>query len=331
MKILSLFVGLFVVFSCSFVSAGLPRGICDLGEVSVSGISSGGYMAVQMEVAYSSLLRGAGVIAGGPWYCANNNVAIATTSCMNLPIGIVVPELVTSVLTAQNTLQIDALSNMKNHKVWLFSGTKDTVVEQGVVKKLESFLEYFVDKKNIHTEYGYKAEHAFITNNYGNACDHLGSPFINNCGLDASGAILEHIYGTLNPPVDPIADNIVEFDQTKFIPPIYLAPAISLHEKAYAYIPTNCQKSGARTCKLHIAFHGCEQDIPRIGLDFVQHTQYNGWAEANDIVIVYPQTTSNILNPKSCWDWWGYTGVEYPARLGPQMNTIYNMIGYFTD
>ena len=38
----------------------------DASQTSVSGLSSGGYMAVQFEVAFSSLVRGAGIIAGGP-------------------------------------------------------------------------------------------------------------------------------------------------------------------------------------------------------------------------------------------------------------------------
>lgn len=36
----------------------------------VSGISSGGYMAVQMHVIYSGEFTGAGIVAGGPFYCA---------------------------------------------------------------------------------------------------------------------------------------------------------------------------------------------------------------------------------------------------------------------
>lgn len=42
-------------------------------------------MAVQMHVIYSSLFKGAGIVAGGPFYCAQDNVAIAQTSCMKNP------------------------------------------------------------------------------------------------------------------------------------------------------------------------------------------------------------------------------------------------------
>jgi len=42
----------------------------NVGDLTVSGISSGGYMAVQFHVSYSSAINGAAIFAGGPFYCA---------------------------------------------------------------------------------------------------------------------------------------------------------------------------------------------------------------------------------------------------------------------
>jgi len=42
----------------------------DIKETSISGISSGAFMAVQFGVSWSSIVKGVGVIAGGPYYCA---------------------------------------------------------------------------------------------------------------------------------------------------------------------------------------------------------------------------------------------------------------------
>jgi hypothetical protein len=50
-------------------------------QVSVSGLSSGAFMAVQFEVAFSSVVTGAGIIAGGPYFCSQGSVFTATTSC----------------------------------------------------------------------------------------------------------------------------------------------------------------------------------------------------------------------------------------------------------
>src|SRR5215204_1167799 len=40
--------------------------------ITVSGISSGGFFAHQFHVAYSKLVNGAGIIAGGPFACVEN-------------------------------------------------------------------------------------------------------------------------------------------------------------------------------------------------------------------------------------------------------------------
>src|SRR5262249_5179245 len=46
----------------------------DIGQTSVSGVSSGGAMAVQMHVAHSSIMRGVGVIAGIAYDCADSSL-----------------------------------------------------------------------------------------------------------------------------------------------------------------------------------------------------------------------------------------------------------------
>ena len=43
------------------------------GKTTVSGLSAGAFMAVQLQVAYSASIAGAGVVAGGPYYCAIGN------------------------------------------------------------------------------------------------------------------------------------------------------------------------------------------------------------------------------------------------------------------
>src|SRR5438046_289574 len=62
----------------------------DIKASSISGISSGAFMAVQFATAWSSIIVGVGVIAGGPFYCAQGSpydfplggVLRATGPCM---------------------------------------------------------------------------------------------------------------------------------------------------------------------------------------------------------------------------------------------------------
>lgn len=59
----------------------LPNFNVDIEQTSVSGLSSGGFMAVQFSVAYSAIIMGAGIIAGGPYYCAQGDIDIAIRKC----------------------------------------------------------------------------------------------------------------------------------------------------------------------------------------------------------------------------------------------------------
>ena len=34
-----------------------------------------------------------------------------------------------------------------------------------------------------------------------------------------------------------------------------------------------------------------------------------------------------LTNPNGCWDWWGYTGVAYPTKAGPQIAAVRAMLG----
>src|SRR4051794_11105406 len=76
-----------VVFTAACLALPLPGGAqtvnlpalkVDTTQISVSGLSSGGFMAVQFEVAYSASLKGAGAIAAGPYDCAQDNSTTAT-------------------------------------------------------------------------------------------------------------------------------------------------------------------------------------------------------------------------------------------------------------
>ena len=65
-------------------------------------------------------------------------------------------------------------------------------------------------------------------------------------------------------------------------------------------------------CKLHVAFHGCSQGKYKIGLDYIKNSGYNQVADLNNIIVLYPQAKSNLIsNPMGCFDWWGYSGVDF--------------------
>jgi len=46
----------------------------DASRISVSGMSSGAYMAGQLHLAHSSIFNGVAIVAGGPNYCAMGEI-----------------------------------------------------------------------------------------------------------------------------------------------------------------------------------------------------------------------------------------------------------------
>eukprot|EP01136_Pigoraptor_vietnamica_P005621 Opistho-1_new@37505 len=104
-----------------------------------------------------------------------------------------------------------------------------------------------------------------------------------------------------------------------------------MDKDGYVYVPTACQQNA--TCRLHVAFHGCEQGHSSVGMDYVEDAGYNGWAEANNIIVLYPQVLPTSMlgsNPKGCFDWWGYTDSKYAYKSGAQMSAVKKMIDAIT-
>ncbi|XP_069807883.1 poly(3-hydroxybutyrate) depolymerase-like isoform X2 [Dendropsophus ebraccatus] len=268
--------------------------------VSVSGISSGAYMANQFHVAHSGRVLGAAMFAGGPYYCAICNALTATGACMKVPATISLIPLRAYTDTCATTGLIDPLSNLARGRVFIFSGSKDSVVLQGVSKKLEEYYASYITSGSIKAVYNIAAEHTMPTDSYGGACGTLNNDYISNCNYNGAYEALNHIHGGLQKPSSTgQSGQLITFDQSEFF---NLAPAITygMDTAGYMYVPTAC-KNGAR-CRLHIAFHGCLQGREKVGDKFARYAGYNQVADLNNFIIMYPQARSMVTNPNGCWD-----------------------------
>ena len=305
----------------AWAAVDLPTLNINKTQTTVSGLSSGGFMAVQLHVAYSATFaKGAGIVAGGPFYCAEGSIVSATGRCMASPAGIPTSSLISTTNNWASQGSIDPVSNLQNSKVYLFSGTKDSTVKPGVMDALNTYYKSFVPTANIVYKKNIAAEHAMITDDYGNACATKGSPYISNCNFDLAGNILQHLYGTLNPRNNGTlpSGNFIEFKQSAFITNHGMATT------GWAYVPQACQAGGSASCKLHVVFHGCQQNVSNVQQQYVRNTGYNRWGDSNNIVMLYPQTSTAATN--SCWDWWGYDSANYSKKSGPQMAAIKAMV-----
>jgi hypothetical protein len=160
---------------CSNTTLGLTIKAND--EVTVSGVSSGGFMSAQMLVAYSDDIKGAGLFASGPYFCTRG-VPTTIVDCMTTGLSIYTEQLILSAEGFATLGLIDKLSNLQDSKVYIFSGKNDYIVWQGVVKKNEEFFRKL--GASIQTEYSLDAEHCLPTDFFGNKCGKLGTPYINN-------------------------------------------------------------------------------------------------------------------------------------------------------
>ncbi len=213
---------------------------------------------------------------------------------------------------------IDPVANLTASRAYLFSGTRDSIVRPAVTDDLSAYYRAFLPSANIAYEKGVPAEHAFVTDGYGNACDAKAvPPYINHCGFDLAGAILRQLYGPLDPRNDGgSAGGLAEFDQGEFVKGHGMATV------GWVYLPEFCAAGGR--CRLHVALHGCKQNGAAVGQAYPRGTGYNRWADANRIVVLYPQTGPDAVN--GCWDWWGYDSAHYADKAGPQMAAIKAMV-----
>ncbi len=337
MKFHSLPAGALLLFAAGVAAQPLPRLAATTNDVTVSGISSGGYMAVQFQVAYSSLVRGAGIVAGGPYYCAEGSVRRALGNCM-APSGKDLPPTPDETLKTVGQLaqagRIDPLKNLQDDRVWLLAGGNDKTVLPPVMDALDAFYRATLPGDAISFVKVPDAGHAMLSvaDPQANACPTSESPFINRCqDIDAAGKLLAHLLSPLQAPAAAPAGEMIVFDQRPFVSG--RAVDASMANEGYAFVPASCRSGG---CKIHVAFHGCLQNAGEIGRRFVDGAGYNGWAASNRIVVLYPQTVRRygpawgsfrwLLNPKGCWDWWGYTGSDYHTRDGAQMRAVRAMI-----
>src|SRR4051812_35078333 len=156
------------------------------------------------------------------------------------------------------------------------------------------------------------------------SCGEHAPPFVVQCGYEAAERLLRHLYpeNFKAASADPDRDGtLMPFDQREFFDA--QDATVSLHGVGYVYVPVQC---GREACRLHVAFHGCNQDVDSIQDDFFHDAGYNRWAATNNIVVLYPQTTQALVNPNRCWDFWGYTGQDYANQNGTQMRAVKAMV-----
>ena len=319
----------------------LPKLGADLALTSVAGLSSGAYMAGQIQVAHSKDIVGAGIVAGGPYACAESaasrifpfwptavaqNGTQALYQCMETSLGTPDPvALATRAKELAEDGEIDPIAGLAADNVYLFSGKKDDTVKLAVVQAAKRFYkEVGVDEGNTALIEG-DGGHALITAQGGGvACGVSDTPYVSNCGYNQAQAILAWIYGPLADPSVEAKGRYIPFDQGAFSD-----PGDGLADEGVVYVPQGCAEQDG--CRVHIVLHGCQQSREAVGDSFVKGSGFAEIADTNRIVVLFPQIKASTINPKGCWDWWGYTGLDYLGKDAAQIKAIWAMVERLTS
>lgn len=291
----------------------------DLTKIGVSGLSSGGYMANQFHISHSDWVDKVGIIAAGPYYCAQNSIKTALAQCVSTSTDATSQNLSQQADVFESQQKIAKLDNLTSSKVWLLRGTKDATIHTGVTQALHAQYLQWVDPKNVAYIENQPFAHHVPTLTFGSQCDVSESPFLGNCDYDAAGNMLNFLYPSLLPRNAQPQGQLLTFSQQA----LGGEHATSLAEQGFVYIPKSCQ--AGESCQLHISFHGCQQNGQTVGKQFVENNGLNNWADTNHLVVLYPQTKNSMfmpLNPQGCWDWWGYSGNEYATQNGQQIKAV---------
>lgn len=177
---------------------------------------------------------------------------------------------------------------------------------------------------NVTKQFTIASEHCQPTISFGNDCSALESPFINKCDYDGAGAAFGVLLGSnLRPRGKTNPNNLLRISQSKYFPSGSSVTGMS--DTAYVYVPSAC--ASGTTCRLHISFHGCQQYTDSIGKVYMLNTGYSAWAESNNVIVLFPQATTDFLkNPEGCFDWWGYGSSDYAVSERPTSKVYYLFI-----
>lgn len=306
------------------VPPALPGITVDQERIAVAGISSGAAMAGQAHFAWSDRLRGAALVAGPPYGCAGGSLETALGPCIEArPYLPDANRLAARVRERAASGQLAPLSGLAGDVVYVLHGRDDDTVAPALAGAVAGVYEALSEEAGglaVVTDTDRAFPHLLPTVDRGVDCRLGGEPWLGRCDFDAAGTIMAKLFG--EPAGDAAAEgagDLRRFDQSAFIPED-ADPLMA--DAGYLYLPPDCRSGAA--CGVLVVFHGCQQNADKLGEAFVRDAGFNRWADVHRVAVLYPQVRSSYLplNPKACWDWWGYTGEAYDTRDGAQLRWL---------
>lgn len=306
-------------------SIDLPKLTVDPARITVAGFSSGAYMATQTQMAWPKIFSGAGLIAGGPYGCAEGKLANALGACMQEAPAIDVDALVLRATKRADSGALGPISALAKANVYVLHGSGDQQVAASVSHAAATFYDKLRDSnpvlKDMRVTWDGDREfaHTLPVAARGDNCDKSEAPYLGHCGFDAAAAVFSHLYGKPPHAASAATGEVRSFEQQRFRAD---GKDAYLGDTGYVYLPKACLSG--KPCGVMVVFHGCKQNVAAIGEAFVREAGFNRWGDAYQVAVLYPQTRASFvpLNPQACWDWWGYSGADYDTRQGVQQQWL---------
>lgn len=323
-------------------AAALPALGAASDNASVIGVSSGGYMASQMAVAWPERFTGLGMISAGPWGCAQGSLSLALTQCMLTTKGPIdlgaIDERYQSYLERELVGTPQQLSTLR---VYSWHGGADSVVApsigQSLTQQLSSWLadpeqqlQAVVDEAAAHG-WPVGSSQADPDTPESADCAKGGGNHLLDCDRQVAEEALDWLHGPasdkndVNDASDQSTDpqgQLVRFDQGDF-------DARGLADEGYLFIPGSCETGD---CPVTVALHGCDMSASEGDESFVRHSGLNERAAREGRLVLYPQAKPSMANPQGCWDWWGFTESSWQlnplhdSRQGRQVGALMQML-----
>ena len=103
---------------------------------------------------------------------------------------------------------------------------------------------------------------------------------------------------------------------------------------APVYVPTGCAREKVDDCKVHVSYHGCTPRPLSSSMSgwyqrllWLRNIQINEYAEANDIVVMYPQAAGSDDVGEGCFNWASYEDGAHPHRTPHSVSVVYSLRG----
>lgn len=303
----------------------LPRLGLEKTDTSVIGVSSGGYMATQLAVAWPERFQGLAVLGAGPWSCAQGSLGRALGQCMTTRLGPPqLDELEQRLADYRELERVGSAEDLAGLRAFVWHGREDKTVApslgSALAEQLANWLAdpetqlSFLQSDNIGHGWPIERETTPLTAEELGDCQQGGATHMLACDKDIASEAMDWLHDT--PPgtgtankANKLAGDLLHFDQSDFA-------VKGLDAAGYLFVPAACDAGG---CGLTVALHGCAMGAEQIGDTFVHHSGLNEWAAAHDRVVLYPQAETSLGNPQGCWDWWGFA--ESTWQLNPLHDT----------